>query len=203
MVLIWQIIFGAFAVFIFSRFVWAVKHHFAARGKMPVGMRIVSLASLVSLFLQLYAVARLERVNIFLAVAGILLYAISLWIFRQAIRATRRRRLTLAFSDDEPRHLETSGIYRFVRHPFYLSYLLFWAAGLIVTGGEWFLFLTGAAMFAVYFRAARLEEAKFAASPLGADYSKYRTQTGMVFPKIKIWRFESKRNFSTNGEESL
>jgi protein-S-isoprenylcysteine O-methyltransferase Ste14 len=184
MVLIWQIIFGSFAVVCFGSFVWAIKKHFVTTRRMPAGMRLISSASLISMLLQMFAISRLERVNFLFAVAAILLYAASFGLFWWAIRATRRQRLTLAFSDDEPRHLQIAGPYRFVRHPFYLSYLLFWTAGLVAVGGEWFLFFTVAAMFALYFRAARLEETKFASSPLGEDYSKYRSRTGMFFPKL-------------------
>ena len=152
-------------------------------------MRVISFASLISFSLQIYAVARIERVNVVFAVAGILLYLASFSIFWRAVAATRRNRLTLAFSEDQPQHLQTAGPYRFVRHPFYLAYLLFWTAGLFAAAGEWFLFATLAAMFALYLRAARLEEAKFAASELTENYSQYRAKTGMFLPNINSFNF--------------
>lgn len=202
MVFTWQIIIATSAIACFASFVWAIKKHFAGDGKMPAGMRAISFASIVSMALQMFAVARLARIDVFPVMVGMSLYAASISIFWWAIAATRQRRLTLAFSADEPRHLQTAGPYRFVRHPFYLAYLLFWSAGLIATG-EWFLILTVAAMFALYFRAARLEEAKFAASSLNEKYSNYRKQTGMFIPKIKFWHFDSKKDLTANVEETF
>jgi hypothetical protein len=38
-------------------------------------------------------------------------------------------------------------------------------------------------MLAIYVRAARREEEKFARGPLAAAYERYRSQTGMLLPK--------------------
>jgi protein-S-isoprenylcysteine O-methyltransferase Ste14 len=44
-------------------------------------------------------------------------------------------------------------------------------------------------MLAIYVRAARMEEQKFARSPLAAAYERYRSQTGMLLPNpAKLFR---------------
>ena len=68
-----------------------------------------------------------------------------------------------------------------VRHPFYLSYLLCWTAGVLATGRA-ALAATVAFMGWIYWRAAVKEEAKFAASPLGAEYRRYAARAGRFVP---------------------
>ena len=73
------------------------------------------------------------------------------------------------------------GPYRFVRHPFYCSYLLTWAAGVVASAQFWLL-PTVAIMLIIYTRAAKLEEEKFTRSPLAETYKSYRTRTGLFLP---------------------
>ncbi len=73
------------------------------------------------------------------------------------------------------------GPYRFVRHPFYCSYLLAWAAGFVATAQTWLL-PTVAVMLVIYVRAAKLEEEKFTRSPLAGTYERYRSRTGLFLP---------------------
>jgi protein-S-isoprenylcysteine O-methyltransferase Ste14 len=66
------------------------------------------------------------------------------------------------------------GPYRFVRHPFYCSYLLTWA--------EFRLLPTVTIMLIIYTRAAKLEEEKFTRSSLAETYKSCRTRTGLFLP---------------------
>ena len=150
---------------------------------MPAGMRLVSLLGLLFTALQLIAILTTSKAGIWSAITGAFLYGASLALFWWTIAATRQNRLTLAFSEDAPQHLLAAGPYKFVRHPFYAAYISFWLAGAIATM-QWWLLFSVAVMSALYFRAARMEETKFAASNLNSDYARYREQTGMFFPKL-------------------
>jgi protein-S-isoprenylcysteine O-methyltransferase Ste14 len=107
----------------------------------------------------------------------------SLTLFARCVAVNRARPLTLAFAHDLPFHLVDSGPYRIVRHPFYSSYLTAYLSGLITTMNLRLLPLV-LCMATVYTWAARSEEAKFSASPLGHRYSRYRQRTGMFIPRL-------------------
>jgi protein-S-isoprenylcysteine O-methyltransferase Ste14 len=75
-----------------------------------------------------------------------------------------------------------AGPHAVIRHPFYLSYLLCWIAGVLATG-QWLLLATVALMAWIYHRAALKEEAKFAASPMAEAYARYAATTGRYLPR--------------------
>jgi protein-S-isoprenylcysteine O-methyltransferase Ste14 len=108
--------------------------------------------------------------------------AVALLLFAWAVAANRRRKLGLAFAGEVPGHVQTSGPYRLVRHPFYASYLLAFAGGAVAAGTPWLapVVLAGAA---TYWRAARQEEAAFEASPLCEAYRRYARRVGMFLPR--------------------
>jgi protein-S-isoprenylcysteine O-methyltransferase Ste14 len=86
------------------------------------------------------------------------------------------------FSRDEPRFVHASGPYRYVRHPFYASYLLAYGATALLLPGLTTLGLLGA-MTVYYAWAAAREERKFAASGVAAEYQDYRRRTGRFVPR--------------------
>jgi protein-S-isoprenylcysteine O-methyltransferase Ste14 len=86
--------------------------------------------------------------------------------------------------DDAPVEIVTAGPYARIRHPFYTSFLLAFAAA--------FLALPHAATFvcllyacaALSFTAGR-EERRLAASEFGGDYRRYMATTGRFLPKLR------------------
>lgn len=115
-----------------------------------------------------------------LAVASLML-SVSAVVFVAAWLTTFRRPFTVVFSPDVPTRIVTYGIYRYVRHPFYLSYMLTFIADAVACKD-----VTNVACAVVvvvmYTVAARLEESKFARSALGAAYTEYKARTGMFWP---------------------
>ena len=86
---------------------------------------------------------------------------------------------------DAPVHLVTWGPYRFVRHPFYASYLLSFIAAVLyaptfLTVSAW-LYATIAVSLT-----ARGEERRLCASPLGDEYREYMQTTGRFFPRFSL-----------------
>lgn len=163
----------------FGSFAWAVKGHFRSRGPVPTGMRLISVASLASMawFLERLLV---DDLTSYWAIAAAMVAVASI-LFWWAIRTTKLRRLTLAFDDDLPSFLYRQGPYRWVRHPFYASYVLFWVATSLTTPGllPW---VVPVGFVAVYVVAATREERKFETSPLASEYVRYRARTGMLLP---------------------
>ena len=77
--------------------------------------------------------------------------------------------------------LVTSGPYRWVRHPFYVAFLLAVTANSLVTA-NWFLALTGGIAFGLIVLRTRTEEDHLLAR-FGEEYLKYMERTGRFFPK--------------------
>ncbi len=163
----------------FATFSWAVKKHFRQTGAMPLGMKLTSgLSFLGFVWFAWHLTAGVSQAwPLVLA-----LFAASYGVFTWAIRATRRTPPTLAFDTDQPSFLLHHGPYQYVRHPFYLAYLLFWFATALAaqTALAW---AAPAIMAALYFDAATREERKFAMSELGSAYAAYRAKAGMFLPR--------------------
>ncbi|MBI3320029.1 MAG: isoprenylcysteine carboxylmethyltransferase family protein [Candidatus Omnitrophica bacterium] len=80
--------------------------------------------------------------------------------------------------------LVTSGPYRYVRHPFYLSF------GLGVLGGSlamanWFILLTGVLPLGFLMARTRIEEAKLIGR-FGVEYQEYMRRVGRFLPRFRL-----------------
>jgi protein-S-isoprenylcysteine O-methyltransferase Ste14 len=78
--------------------------------------------------------------------------------------------------------LVTHGPYRWIRHPFYVSLLLAVVATSLVAA-NWFLAITGMAVFALLAVRASTEEQNLVAR-FGRDYEEYMRQTGRFVPRL-------------------
>jgi protein-S-isoprenylcysteine O-methyltransferase Ste14 len=116
-------------------------------------------------------------------IAGMVLLALSLFVFWGAILAHRGNRPAFAFVQTRPSRFVRRGPYRLIRHPFYASYLLFLLAAAFV-GGFPLLILTVPWLGAFYYFAAREEERSFRDSPFARDYRRYARTTGMFWPRM-------------------
>lgn len=171
-------------------FGWGVTRFFTRTGAPSGSQAATALLGLIFGGWQLYALAT-AAVLPWRAAAAATAHVAATWIFWAAIRACERRPLTAIFERDAPRRLVRSGPYRYVRHPFYTAYSIYWMSGGVACGtveaG-----LAAAVMIATYIRAAALEERKFAASPLAEDYRDYRRRTGAFLPRVHLrWRTEA------------
>jgi protein-S-isoprenylcysteine O-methyltransferase Ste14 len=117
------------------------------------------------------------------SVASLALFVGSQALFWQTLRAFGSRRPSIAFAPGTPDALVTVGPYRYVRHPFYLSYSLFWLAGAVAVP-YWPMIVGSLGMLTLYYRAAAQEEQTIARSGLGAEYEAYKRTTGMFLPRI-------------------
>lgn len=139
---------------------------------------LVSAAVFVS---EAFAIG-LRPVSIARLGATALLLVTALALFGWAAWVNRPRPLSLAFAATAPEHIQTRGPYALVRHPFYASYVLAFLGGLVAAPAPW-LALPVAAGAWNYWRAARREEAAFAASPVAEAYRAYAARVGMFFPR--------------------
>lgn len=119
-------------------------------------------------------------------IAGLCLQIVAAGLFNWARKATLSNRFTAAFDTDEPKFIVKDGPYRFVRHPFYVSYSLFWFGSSLVANSPilWLLFIV---LISAYVIAALLEEMKFKKSSFADDYALYARRTGFFLPKISAF----------------
>jgi protein-S-isoprenylcysteine O-methyltransferase Ste14 len=163
------------------QYTWSLRAHFAS-AKVPRGTMLISAVVVLSLVSYLYLQWSVEQ-PLLAQVAGALLMLLSLGLFWAAIFASREARLLLAFDEKKPHGLVAIGPYRYVRHPFYLSYLIFWTGWLV---GSWQAIgvLPLGIIVAIYVTAALGEEKKFETSPLAEQYREYRKRAGFLWPKL-------------------
>ena len=92
---------------------------------------------------------------------------------------TLGKNLTDTVVTREEHVLVTSGPYRWVRHPFYVAFLLAVTANSLVTA-NWFLALTGGIAFGLIVLRTRTEE-KNLIERFGEEYLQYMERTGRFF----------------------
>jgi protein-S-isoprenylcysteine O-methyltransferase Ste14 len=78
--------------------------------------------------------------------------------------------------------LVTRGPYRWIRHPFYVAMALVVVASALIMA-NWFVFASGAAVFALLALRSRVEEEQLAAR-FGDVYLDYKKRTGRFLPKL-------------------
>ncbi len=181
-----QIWLGGLGLLCFAAFTWGVAFHFRRGRKMPAGMRLTSALSVLGLIWFLWNLTQGAGPAWPFA---LICFAAGLAVFCWSVQSTRREPPMIAFSAGAPQTLLRHGPYRFVRHPFYLSYVLFWAgtALAVPSGAAW---AEPALMGALYVLAAAREETRLARSPLGAEYRAYQRRAGMFWPVL--WRRQAR-----------
>lgn len=87
--------------------------------------------------------------------------------------------------NDAPKHIVTYGAYRWIRHPFYVAFLLaLWGAFIFCPHlGTLFTLVYG---FLILNFTAAEEESRLRASQFGSEYEEYMRRTGRFWPKINI-----------------
>lgn len=165
---------------VLGSFAWAMKAHFVT-ARIPTGAKVISALASIGFLVVLHQLWILEQ-PVWAQLAGLLVHGLSLALFAWAIGASRAARLTYAFEKDEPQMLLRRGPYRVIRHPFYTSYILFWAGSSLATLSPLCAVLA-LALAALFTTAARAEEGKFRQSSLSADYEAYRRQAGLFWPR--------------------
>lgn len=169
---------------IFGGFAWGVRGHFVSPN-LPIGMKLI--VALSSLGMVGYLLDLGNAVVPDWRRAGALgLQALAGGLFLWACAATRRDRPAVAFSRSDPVRLFDAGPFRFVRHPFYTSYLLFWVGCAVATSSLLVDAIT-ILLITIYSAAALQEQNAFLSSALRPDYEAYRSTTGFFWPKLRLW----------------
>jgi protein-S-isoprenylcysteine O-methyltransferase Ste14 len=174
------------SMFVVGCYTWSLRGHFHSP-RMPRAAKLISALVAVTTVLFAYLLWNHPQPPLPQWI-GLGLQLASIAIFWWAVSASRAARLRFAFDEENPHSLVQGGPYRYVRHPFYTSYILFWTGWALATWTLWAV-VPVLALIALYVVAARGEEAQFAQTDLSSDYANYRAATGFMLPKT----FSAKR----------
>jgi protein-S-isoprenylcysteine O-methyltransferase Ste14 len=81
----------------------------------------------------------------------------------------------------EARELITKGIFKYIRHPLYLGYFIFFL-GITFSRFHWYTVVMYIVFIIGQYYRAKIEEKKL--SKAFDDYAVYKKKTGMFFPKL-------------------
>jgi protein-S-isoprenylcysteine O-methyltransferase Ste14 len=166
-----------------ASFAWGVSCFFRRRA--VTARRTTLVARLGMLFAIWDAIAILTSEGTLVDDAiGIAAFIMALLLFWSVVRACGHHRPHAIFEHQAPRTLLCRGPYRYIRHPFYTSYTIFWFAGAIA-GDSILAWLMACIMLALYRDAIRREEREIERSPLAEAYGAYRRRAGAMLPKIQ------------------
>lgn len=170
---------AAFAIF------WHAVYWYFDNEKEEKHWRLQALKSMLAVFFFFHGTILLlaENESKLAWSAGFLAYVATVAIFRWATNSARNAHLGLAFNTVTSVSVAKTGPYKWVRHPIYANYLIYWSIAPIIHG-EWWTWIPTAVAVATYFYAARGEEAALLSGPLAKEYAEYQQSTGMFFPKL-------------------
>ena len=144
--------------------------------------RILQIIYLINTFYGLFYFNHNSN-NLYLLAISIAMLTSSAALFFYCHYYHKYNQLTLAFCEDQPVHIISNGPYKYVRHPYYLAYLMTFLSIVVINVSiiALVLFLL---LFTVYYYAAKFEENKFLNSKLGLEYADYMSRTHMFIPFI-------------------
>jgi len=159
----------------------AVRYHFKSsrRSWRFLGLSVATAVNAFVFARELWLRAKPEP-QLGMALA---LFVVSGVLFAASLRASRAGRLKLIFEADMPVEVLASGPYRYIRHPFYASYILFWSGCAIATLHPLNI-AYALGLIPLLAMAAWAEEAGFAASAQAEAYRHYRRRAGLFWPKL-------------------
>lgn len=166
-------------------FSWGRRNFFVKSAE--VSRHRGGLAPLGSIFGVLVIIAlvldEIELQITFPDIGAVVMLATSLLLFWWAARSFGENKPSIAFSPGAPLDLVIDGPYRFIRHPFYSSYMMFWLA-FAVHSWSILALIPALIMGRIYYRAARNEEKEIMSSHLRDVYMDYSRSAGMFFPRL-------------------
>jgi protein-S-isoprenylcysteine O-methyltransferase Ste14 len=172
------------ALYIYGCITWGSFFFFKAENEgSKTGKGIVSLLAGVAIVSSVVVFASSPTPSMLQMVFTILTLALSNIIYWWAINTNKDQPLDYAFSSSTPAHIVTAGPYKFMRNPFYTSYLLSWIAPLIFNFNP-FTLCVFMSMLSLFWYLAVKEENLFLNSDLAKKYEQYMLQAGRFLPKL-------------------
>lgn len=183
----------------FAIFWHAIYWYFEDTGVRSKGLRTLMKINSFAFLAQTISIVSFAEGTALGYLSAIGAFLISLVTFQWTVDSGREANLALAYNPVTSVKVAKKGPYRWIRHPFYATYMLYWSVIPLLTR-DWYALLSLALVCGLYIHAARGEEAKLLAGPLSAEYAEYRSSTGMFFPKL--WRRRPKNDPPVNSQKA-
>jgi protein-S-isoprenylcysteine O-methyltransferase Ste14 len=177
-----QFISFALLAICFGSFAWGMQKLFTVPKPVPRLVLVIKIFgtgfALASAYLLFNETRPLATIYVGWAfyIAGTLLF----WLTYKSSKAIR---FAFAFVDAPQELIFRKGPFRWIRHPFYSSYLLGWIGSVFISD-HILLKLALAFMGFLYWKAATEEEAGFLRSELKSEYASYRSNVGKFIPRF-------------------
>lgn len=175
-----EILIGLVGLGYFAAISLATRRHFKS-GRYPAGMFLISALSVAGI--TVFALHAFW-LGLHFQVLALPMILVAFALFEWAIRHSRNGVLALAFdTESQSERIIDTGPWRYMRHPFYASYGMFWLATALATQhiASVFAFLS---LFSVYVYSAFREEGALTSGPLREEYLAYRKNVGFLLPKL-------------------
>jgi len=179
---LWQVIFLLFISTAFMHFLIAGGKTFVLE-PMCVGAGVAQ-ASFFGAVIVICITAVYHKIHPSNGAAASLILLGSLTLYEWARRTVQGLRFQAAFSDHVPDSLCEAGPYKHLRHPFYVSYMLAFAAALIALPTISTSVLL-ACNIAVFLYAAITDERAIAQSELATEYVAYKARVRRFIPRLR------------------
>jgi protein-S-isoprenylcysteine O-methyltransferase Ste14 len=173
---------AAAKLLLFGWFSYVLQTHFSSSGKEPLGMTLIKVCSVVGLVVCFWMFS-IQGDRYWYSLVGLFTTFLSAVIFYLAVQASKAAGLHVAFSESTGKSLVASGIYRYVRHPLYLSYILYWlswSASLKFVFPSIAVFVV---LLTLYILSIRLEERELE-QKFGDEHREYRERTALLLPYV-------------------
>ncbi len=169
---------------IVASLIWGRFRFFKVSGGTPrVSVVLYDFAVAIQILVTFYYMISTAYVPPLLVYFCSALYLLGLLLFWWAIVTAKS--LDFAFSD-KVGSIITTGPFKIVRHPFYVSYILVWFSSSLLFNLA-ILWITLFYLIVFYFLSASKEEKVILKSVYSTEYEKYIKNVGMFLPRISKW----------------
>jgi protein-S-isoprenylcysteine O-methyltransferase Ste14 len=169
-------------VVLFYGFIWSALKFFVRKSqKHHIGQLAIKVVGGIQIFVVL-GLTIFENTSFEQILISTALFLLSTFYFYWTLKLAinNRDHFNFAFSESNPKVLFNSGPYRYIRHPFYFSYIIAWIGSIVITNFNLFVIVASLILIVCYFTAAIQEEREFLLSDKSGEYLEYIS---------KSWRF--------------
>ena len=149
-----------------------------------IGRAFYDSVALLHIGSSFYLFATTPSISNYAGLACGSLYFLGLFFFLWALSTGTKLKFASSSLGEK---LVTTGPYKYIRHPLYLSYTLIWIANCVLFNSL-VLWITLIAMAAFYTISAKREEAAISKSKHSSEYEAYKNSVGMFLPRVTKWK---------------
>ncbi len=167
----------------FAGFIWSSLFYFNHGNEKNIELILIKFCGLFTILANLILIFLPNSVIFEIQIFGGAFILISSLLFYWAINSNKKKSLSFAFTYIEISNLNTSGVYKYMRHPLYSSYIFGWLGGFFINQ-HWILIPTSCLLVFLYFKSIKNEEDGFLNGPNREKYFHYMQTTGRLLPKL-------------------